>query len=58
MFSRLKAESDTVPFNTWAHSDMEDVFFFSFLIAVKYKCLLYLFIYNPYLHTVSSMFHL
>lgn len=30
MFSRLKAESDTVPFNTYAHSDMEDVFFFFF----------------------------
>lgn len=27
MFSRMKAELDTLPFNTWGHSDIGDVFF-------------------------------
>lgn len=27
MFSHMKAKLDTVPFNTWGHSDMGDVFF-------------------------------
>lgn len=56
MFSHMKAELDTVPFNTWGHSDMGDVF--SFLRAVKYKYLLCLFTYIPYLFPVPSIFHL
>lgn len=42
MFSRLKAESDTVPFNTWGQSDMEDVFSFFDSSEVQ---MIYLFIY-------------
>lgn len=56
MFSCVKAELNTVPLNTWGHSDMGDVF--SFSRAVKYKCLLYLFIYILYLFTLPSIFHL
>jgi len=56
MLSHMKAKFDTVPFNTWGHSDMGCIF--SFLRAVKYKCLLHLFIYIPYLFAVPYIFYL
>lgn len=48
MFSCMKAKLDTVPFNTWGHSDMGDGFFSLFEIREVQMHSVFIYVFHIY----------